>query len=117
MFKEQYKFSDRFFESKRIIQKYPDRIPVVLEKSRQDNLQEYKLDKKKFLVPADMTIGQFLYTIRKRMILPAEKSIFIFINDKLNPCSSTIGSIYNQESDEDGFVYMLLQGENTFGYF
>ena len=77
MFKEQYKFSDRFFESKRIIQKYPDRIPVVLEKSRQDNLQEYKL-------AADMTIGQFLYTIRKRMILPAEKSIFI--NDKLNPC-------------------------------
>ena len=77
MFKEQYKFSDRLFECKRIIQKYPDRIPVVLEKSRQDNLQEYKL-------AADMTIGQFLYTIRKRMILPAEKSIFI--NDKLNPC-------------------------------
>jgi len=115
MFKEQYTFSDRLSESKRIIQKFPDRIPVVLEKSKQDNLQEYKLDKKKFLVPADMTLGQFSYTIRKRMTLPPEKAVFIFINDKLVTCSSTIGTIYNQDSDDDGFLYMLLQGENTFG--
>lgn len=116
MFKEQYSLQDRISESKRINQKFPDRIPVIIEKSKdKDNLQEYKLDKKKYLVPADMTMGQFSYTIRKRMVLPPEKAVFIFINNKLIPCSATVGSIYNQESDEDGFLYMLLQGENTFG--
>ena len=116
MFKEQYNFEDRLNESRRINLKFPDRIPVIVEKSKgKDTLQEYKLDKKKFLVPSDMSIGQFSYTIRKRMILPPEKAVFIFINDKLIPCSATIGSIYNQESDDDGFLYILLHGENTFG--
>ncbi len=43
------------------------------------------IDKKKYLVPADLTVGQFVYVIRKRIKLPAEKAIFIFIHNVLPP--------------------------------
>ncbi|KAE8956555.1 hypothetical protein PR001_g31694, partial [Phytophthora rubi] len=43
------------------------------------------IDKKKFLVPADLTVGQFVYVIRKRIKLSPEKAIFIFVNNVLPP--------------------------------
>lgn len=41
------------------------------------------IDKKKYLVPSDLTVGQFVYVIRKRIKLSPEKGIFIFINNVL----------------------------------
>ena len=35
----------------------------------------------RYLVPADLTVGQFVYVIRKRIKLEPEKAIFIFVND------------------------------------
>lgn len=31
-------------------------------------------------------------------------------------CSITMGELYEQEKDEDGFLYMAYSGENTFGF-
>lgn len=39
----------------------------------------------RYLVPADLTVGQFVYVIRKRIKLPPEKAIFVFINNYLPP--------------------------------
>ncbi|KAI7985216.1 Autophagy-related protein 8e [Camellia lanceoleosa] len=39
----------------------------------------------KYLVPADLTVGQFVYVIRKRIKLSAEKAIFIFVDNVLPP--------------------------------
>lgn len=36
-------------------------------------------------MPADLTVGQFVYVIRKRIKLSAEKAIFIFIDNVLPP--------------------------------
>ena len=36
-------------------------------------------------MPADLTVGQFVYVIRKRIKLSPEKAIFIFINNILPP--------------------------------
>merc|ERR1711938_123213 len=44
--------------------KHPDRIPVIVEKRPRDATLPL-IDKKKFLVPADLTVGQFVYVIRK----------------------------------------------------
>lgn len=62
-----------------------------------------------------MTIGQFVYVIRKRINLPPEKAIFIFVNDILPPTAATVSSIYAEHKDEDGFLYVLYSSENTFG--
>lgn len=37
----------------------------------------------RFLVPADLTVGQFVYVVRKRIKLSAEKAIFVFVKNTL----------------------------------
>ncbi|RZS09093.1 hypothetical protein BHM03_00040134, partial [Ensete ventricosum] len=39
----------------------------------------------RYLVPADLTVGQFVYVVRKRIKLSAEKAIFIFVKNTLPP--------------------------------
>lgn len=112
-FKTQKSFEDRSVEASRIRDKYPDRIPIIVAVKNGDTLPA--LDKVKYLVPSDLTVGQFVYVIRKRLSLPPEKAIFIMINDTLPPTSQFIQQIYDNNKDADGFLYVLVTGENTFG--
>jgi GABA(A) receptor-associated protein len=64
------------------------------------------IDKKKYLVPSDLTVGQFCYVIRKRIKLTPEKAIFIFVNEVLPPTAALMSSIYEEHKDEDGFLYI-----------
>jgi hypothetical protein len=73
------------------------------------------LDKCKYLVPKDIHIREFLCLIRKRIKIDSKKAIFIFINNKLVPMSSSLIELYNSEKDEDGFLYIKYTLENTFG--
>ncbi|KAF5472782.1 hypothetical protein F2P56_009471, partial [Juglans regia] len=69
----------------------------------------------RYLVPADLTVGQFVYVVRKRIKLSAEKAIFVFVKNTLPPTASLMSAIYEENKDEDGFLYMTYSGENTFG--
>ena len=100
-------------ESARIRGKYGDRVPVIVERAEKSDIPT--LDKKKYLVPADLTVGQFVYVIRKRIKLSAEKAIFIFVNNVLPPTAALMSAIYEEHKDEDGFLYVTYSGENTFG--
>lgn len=88
-------------------------------------------------MPADLTVGQFVYVIRKRIKLSPEKAIFIFVDEVLPPTAALMSSIYEEHKDEDGFLYITYaqpvldfpkistgtnlicdnrySGENTFG--
>ena len=57
-----------------------------------------------YLVPADLTVGQFVYVIRKRIKLSPEKVIFIFVDAVLPPTAALMSSIYEEHKDEDGYV-------------
>ena len=98
-----------------LIKKYPDRIPIICERSNVSNNDCPIIDKNKFLVPFDFTFGQFLLIIRKRMKLPPEKAIFLFINNKIHNSSQLISSIYDNNKSENGFLYVTYTSENTFG--
>ena len=82
-------------------EKYPDRIPVIVEKAAGGDLPD--IDKKKYLVPTDLTVGQFVHVIRKRIKLAPEKAIFIFVNNVLPPTAGLMSQIYEEQKDEDGF--------------
>ncbi|CDK28489.1 unnamed protein product [Kuraishia capsulata CBS 1993] len=112
-FKDEHPFAHRKAEAERILGKFEDRIPVICERAENSDIPE--IDKRKYLVPRDLTVGQFVYVIRKRMKLPSEKAIFIFVNDKLPPTASYMSLVYENEKDEDGFLYVVYSGENTFG--
>ncbi|XP_014517663.1 autophagy-related protein 8A [Vigna radiata var. radiata] len=112
-FKLQHPLERRKAEASRIREKYPDRIPVIVEKAERTDIPD--IDKKKYLVPADLTVGQFVYVVRKRIKLGAEKAIFVFINDTLPSTAALMSAIYEENKDQDGFLYMTYSGENTFG--
>ncbi|KAJ2097875.1 ubiquitin-like protein atg8 [Coemansia sp. RSA 922] len=107
------KMEKRKAEAERIRQKYPDRIPVICEKVEKSDIQT--IDKKKYLVPSDLTVGQFVYVIRKRIKLSPEKAIFIFVNEILPPTAALMSGVYEEHRDADGFLYITYSGENTFG--
>jgi GABA(A) receptor-associated protein len=106
-------FEKRIEESTRIIGKYPDRVPIIVEAKHNTKLQD--LDKHKYLVPKEMTVGQFIYVIRKRLKLKKDQAIFVFVDNKLPVTSELIERLYDSHKNEDGFMYMVYAGESTFG--
>ena len=100
-------------EARRIREKYPDRIPVIVEKADKSDIPS--IDKKKYLVPSDLTVGQFTYVIRKRIQVNPEKALFIFVRNILPPNAALISDVYGDYKDDDGFLYLTYSGENTFG--
>jgi GABA(A) receptor-associated protein len=56
-----------------------------------------------------------MYIIRKRLKLNSNKAIFMFVNNKMLPSSKILNQIYENESDNDGFLYISVGGESVFG--
>ncbi|KYQ91116.1 autophagy protein 8 [Tieghemostelium lacteum] len=113
-FKTDHPFEKRKEVAERIRGKYQDRIPVIVEKAPRSDAPD--IDKKKYLVPSDITVGKFVYEIRKHMNkVNAEKAIYLFVNNTIPPTAALISQIYERYKDEDGFLYITYSGENTFG--
>ena len=113
-FKDDHSFEKRIDEARKILKKHVDRIPVICELAANRNIPE--IDRKKYLVPQELTVGQFVYVIRKRIRMPPEKAIFIFVNGKLPSTGAALMSqVYKDYKDSDGFLYITYSGENTFG--
>ena len=115
-FKSSHTFIERFNETIRILEKYPDRIPLICEKAKNASSNCPNIDKNKYLVPNDLTVSHFIYVIRKRLKLPPEKAIFIFINGSMPSGSTLLYHLYDIYKDKDGFLYVTYTFENTFGY-
>ena len=114
MFKKTYSKEKRQQEAQRIMCKYPDKIAIIVEKKESSDLPD--LDKKKYLTPDDITVGQFIYVIRKRIKMNPEKSMFCFTNKgTIPPSSSLMRQVYVDNQDDDGFLYFTIDSENTFG--
>jgi GABA(A) receptor-associated protein len=114
-FKQNHSLYERINESNRIINKYPGRIPIICERSNAAKKDCPDIDKNKYLVPYDLTIGQFMYVIRKRLQIHSEKAIFLLINGVFPSSSTMMSYLYNKHKDEDNFLYITYSFENTFG--
>ena len=114
-FKKKHTLEQRKTESAKIMSKYDDRIPIIVFKDPKcKNLQE--INKNKFLAPRDLTLGQFLVVIRKRIELEESQALFVFVKESiLAQTSVSIGALYDDHKDEDGFLYLLYCSENVFG--
>ncbi|XP_058198966.1 autophagy-related protein 8i-like [Rhododendron vialii] len=112
-FKQEFSKVERFQESRDMLAKYPDRLPVVVERYSKTDLPV--MEKKKYLVPGDMSIGQFIHILSVRLRLDPGKALFVFVNNTLPQTSSLMESVYESFKDEDGFLYMCYSSEKTFG--
>ena len=111
-FQTNYSLKQRLDESKRILDKYPDKIPIIVETN---DKELPPLLKTKYLAPKDLTFGQFLYVIRGKLNLPPEKALFMFVNNTIPSTSDLIETVYDKQKDKDNFLYISVNSENTFG--
>lgn len=79
-------------------------LQVIVEKAPKARVGD--LDKKKYLVPSDLTVGQFYFLIRKRIHLRPEDALFFFVNNVIPPTSATMGSLY-QVQDKQSICLIL----------
>jgi GABA(A) receptor-associated protein len=96
-----------------IKEKYPNYIPIIVR--TKDN--KIILKKQKFLVGGDITIGQFMSILRKKLdnLKPSE-SIFLFVNNIIPPASTFLMNIYSTNKDHDtDMLFITVCKENTFG--
>jgi len=114
-FKQEFSFEQRREEAYRVINKFPDRVPIICEKSRTASINCPNIDKKKYLVLKNLTMADFQYYIRKRLRLAPEKAIFLIVNNSFAPSFSFINEIYSFHRDLDGFLYITYDIENVFG--
>ena len=114
-FKKRFTLEQRKEECEKMLAKFPDRIPVIVERLPNSTLPQ--MDRKKFLIPNDIVLGQFIQIIRKRINLNPVNAIFTFIGDKhrLFNITELVSVIYGDNKDEDGFLYVYYTSENTFG--
>jgi len=106
-------FNKRKNEAMRIKKKYPNSLPIIIYKNSNSDIQDIK--KHKYLVPSELTIAQLIYVIRKQIKLNPETALFIYVNNKIPSSNLLISQLYNQNKDNDEFLYIEYSGENVFG--
>jgi len=97
----------------KIREKYANRIPVLVWAVGKG----IDTRKRKFIVPVDITVGQFLYVLKKQITnINSSDGIFLFIYDvNVMPASGDlIHKVYN-EHNVTGFLRLTVMKENTFG--
>ena len=73
------------------------------------------IDKNKYLVPMDLTVGKFLVVIRKKIKLQNYEALFLMIDNTIPPSTSNFKELYDRRKDTDGYFYMTYTKENVFG--
>ena len=96
----------------RLLKKYPNNIPIILKKSGKDTPD---IDKYKFIVPKEMQVSQFIYTIRNRIKLREDQAIYIFFRGELVNSGSSMYEVYEHHKSDDDILYGFYSLENTFG--
>jgi GABA(A) receptor-associated protein len=97
----------------RIALKYPGRVPVLMAK-HVSAVDLPDLPKQRFLVPADLSLGQFVYVVRKHLTIAPEKALFLFVENTLQPSSVMINELYHRFG-KAGALRIIYTSEATFG--
>jgi GABA(A) receptor-associated protein len=99
-----------------LLLKYPSKRPfIVIPTDKNQPL----IDKTKYLVPLEITISEFVYILKKRIIIKQNEAIFIFIQTKnddtiIPKLSERVIDIY-EKYNINGHVIIKYSIENTFG--
>jgi GABA(A) receptor-associated protein len=95
----------------KLLKKYPDKVPVIFLHATNSP----SIDKKKFLIPRDLTISQLMYIVRKKIDITPEKALFLNINNFIPNSNMLISEAYELYKEKNGILYVTYSIENTFG--
>ena len=99
-------------DASRLLERYPDKRPVILIKGSKETPE---IDRFKYMVHSDMNIAEFLSIIRKHIKITKDQAIFLMVNNAIVKQSDIIKTIYNSDKDPDGLLYITYVVESTFG--
>ena len=100
----------------RIQMKYPDRIPVLVIRSSTSQKDIPLIDKTKYLVPMSLTVGDFIYVIRRRLKMGSDQALFLFTEKSIvPPLSMGMLDLYKNHASSDGMLRIFYSGESVFG--
>ena len=113
MYRDSRTLDERCSESKIMRQRYPDRVPVIIEpKCKRTPI----IDKRKYMAPINLSFAQLFYVVRKRLQIGPEQGLFFFMdNNTIARANASVSDVYNEHANEDGFLYVKYSLENTFG--
>lgn len=114
-FRDARDFVSRLKLSGDLREQYPHCLPVIVERASTETTLPM-IDKRQFLVPATMTVGNFLCIVRERLGLPSRTSLWLYVGrHALSSHSSPMIESYTNYCDPDGFLYLQYRGEDAFG--
>lgn len=114
-FKERKCLATRKREVVGMRSKFPSKLPVIVERYRKETFLPL-LDKTKFLVPKDMSVGQFMAILRNRMPLGHAHAFYFLLDGRTLPTvSMSMAEVYMAHRDEDGFLYLTYASQEVFG--
>ncbi|XP_048456528.1 microtubule-associated proteins 1A/1B light chain 3C-like [Rhincodon typus] len=114
-FKHRKTFTARKEESAFIRSKYPQKIPVIVERYPGEKHLK-SLDRTKFLVPQDVIVSHFITIIRNRLALTPNQAFYLVVKNKsLSNMYTTIAELDEEYKDSDGFLYISYASQEMFG--
>ena len=111
-FRQRLTEDQRRREFSRVADKLNKFVPIIMERG---NRETPHIDKEKYLVPVDLTMGQLSFVVRKRLQLKGSDALFLLVNKTLCTGTRLTGDVYDTHRDPDGFLYVTYTLENTFG--
>jgi hypothetical protein len=112
-------FDKRKSISDKIRSTHPNSIPSIVETSN----SSIGLRKHKFIIPFDISVAQFMMSVRKHIDTMNDKEALFFmtVSDNHQGGIMLIGSysileVYEKYQSSDGFLYIRLEKENVFGF-
>ena len=109
-----FPFADRPIESRRemtksLREKYPEHVPILIK------MQGRELKKSKYLISESQTFLRLMYSIRCENRIFADQGVFLFANNTVISPHQVVLDVYSRHVSEDGFLYITVSFENTFG--
>uniref|UniRef100_H3AGS4 Microtubule associated protein 1 light chain 3 gamma n=1 Tax=Latimeria chalumnae TaxID=7897 RepID=H3AGS4_LATCH len=116
-FKQRKSLATRMAEVARIRAQFPTKIPVIVERYQGERYLPL-LDKVKFLLkkPKQNTMFLFFNETVNRLSLSATQALYLLVNRRtLTSMTLTMTEVYQENMDEDGFLYMTYASQEMFG--
>jgi GABA(A) receptor-associated protein len=99
----------------RLLEKNPNKIPVIFERHPQSKLIEVK--SLKFMSTKNLQLSYFASQIRSTFDLPPECSLFFSTSSlKIIKNDMLIGELYDTSVEADGFLYVQYREVESFGF-
>ena len=104
-FKIIYPYNERKKESTKILRKYPNMVPIIIEKSDRSEIED--IDKHNYIFKKSAIFGYVMKVIRKKLKLDSSTSLYFYINNKTVPkVHDKLGDLYKKYRDKDLFLYI-----------